>query len=305
MDPWDGKKRLKRILFEFFKIPIKKHHPLAEWMGKAIFLAIVERAFNPGEPFQHMPVLKGNQDCGKSTYLELLLPFDYMFGASLSLDGPYVEQVSKLIQKRLQEVPEMGGSDRADIRKVKALISPGKDHARLKYRADAEDYHRTCVMVGTLNEEQGIIDDLTGNRCFSVIEVGRKNIWGGFGAWKRKLIELRPKLFAEAYHLYQKGVTAGLPEKLKGLSEEVTKGYRAGDFIFEDAFQNFCEENDEFTMLEALQKLKKKRIVTDFGKKWQMRGANLAKKTHEKSEWTHGKHQRGWKRKKKEGKKEA
>jgi predicted P-loop ATPase len=87
-----------------------------------------------------------------------------------------------------------------DIERVKSLLSRGTDRIRMAYGRLAEDYPRSCVMVGTLNPKGNntYLQDETGNRRFWPIScTGRLDI--------DKFLAARDQLFAEAVHLYKNG----------------------------------------------------------------------------------------------------
>ena len=205
-------------------------------MSQYAFLGAVERAYRPGCKLDVLPVLVGEQGCGKSTVLRLMFPEDHgeWFSDSLNLAADPKVRAEALQGFVLVEIAEMTGSTRAEIQSLKAFLSRADDGGvRLAYRHNPERLPRRCILFGTSNVAECLPNDLTGNRRFLVVEVAAHE--RGVAGARQVMNEWREQHWAEALHLHRHGVEARLPENLAAAQAESNETYRAGDTIIEDA----------------------------------------------------------------------
>ena len=97
------------------------------------------------------------------------------------------------------ELGELGAFSKARIQHIKDFISTRVDTYRPAYgrSSKATDFPRTCVFLGSTNEQQ-FLNDPTGDRRSWVVEVGK---------YDKVALEIdRDQLWAEAVHLFNDGV---------------------------------------------------------------------------------------------------
>lgn len=196
---WDGVARLDKWLAYYLGAERDNPEYLAA-IGRKWMVAAVARVFKPGCKFDHMLVLEGKTDIGKSRALRLLATFNgvHYFNDSLTFDTLFDKDTILNIQGALIiEFPEMSGLTKRDSNEVKQWITIQEDRGRPPYGKSIITYPRQFVLAGTTNDEDYLIDD-TGNKRFWPVMCGL-NI--DFDA----LIADREQLWAEAVHLYHSG----------------------------------------------------------------------------------------------------
>src|SRR4029077_5503209 len=78
------------------------------------------------------------------------------------------------------EIAELSGLHKGGVEKVKAFASRQEDKARAAYARKVSVRPRTCVFVGTTNDDE-YLQDQTGNRRFWPIRIGQFGNGGGRG----------------------------------------------------------------------------------------------------------------------------
>lgn len=207
---WDGVPRLDTWLTAYLGAPSTE---LNRAVGAITLIAAVRRVRQPGCKFDEMLVLEGPQGLGKSKSLGLLAGNTDLFTASLRLDMDEKTVIEQTAGKWLVECGELDGLSKTDSAKLKALLSRGKDRARLAYGRSAQDVPRQWIVIGTTNTNKYLIDP-TGNRRVwpvvtstidvAAIERDRDMIWAEAAAREAagESIRLDPSLY-EAARLVQ------------------------------------------------------------------------------------------------------
>lgn len=183
---WDGVPRLNTWLRDYLGAP---DDPLTSAIGRVVLTAAVRRARKPGCKFDGVMVLEGPQGCGKSSALKILAGGEEYFSDEIAADVPYKEQQELLQGKWIVELPELVGLSSTLIGRLKQFISKTHDRGRPAFARSVVDLPRRGIMIGTTNDAQ-YLRDLTGNRRFLPVEVGRVDLQG--------LREVRDQLWAEA-----------------------------------------------------------------------------------------------------------
>lgn len=183
-------------------------------VGRCFFIGMVARVMEPGCKADCMPVFEGEQGIKKSTALKII-------------GGPYFVEIHEnvnhkdfylaLTGKLLGEISEMEAFSRADIKKVKGILSTRTDTYRAPYDPASADHPRTCLFAGTTNLNDWNTDE-TGARRFWPLHCGEVNT-----EWVE---EHRTQLFAEAVYRYRDGedwwsIPEGAAEMQRQASREV------------------------------------------------------------------------------------
>jgi putative DNA primase/helicase len=200
---WDGKRRLRRWLFKYLNADdaligdeLKSRDAVRylEKVGAKTLVAAVARAFQPGCQVDTMTILEGPQGLLKSTVWRVL-GGEWFTDAYLHLQD---KDAFAIIQGMwIVEWSELEALTRAEASTVKRFLTTHKDRYRTWYGRRAGDVPRTCVFVGTVNQEEYLKD--IENRRFWPVRCGRIDI----AALRRD----RDQLWAEAVRWYRRGLS--------------------------------------------------------------------------------------------------
>jgi predicted P-loop ATPase/5S rRNA maturation endonuclease (ribonuclease M5) len=161
-------------------------------VSRNFILSLVARAFKPGCKADCMPILECGQGVKKSTMLSVLVGQSLFANATSNVH--HVDFFQCLQGKWLVEFAELHQFSKADITKLKDIMSTPIDTYRVSYGRTPGDYPRQSIFAGTTNETTYLSDN-TGARRFWPIEVKSINI--------QRLRDTRDQLFAEATFIYQ------------------------------------------------------------------------------------------------------
>ncbi len=168
---WDGKDRVTEI-YNIFRIPADTE----EGMYSRIFIfkwlkQCVCGLFNDIEnPFSLdiILVFQGKQGIGKTRFFEMLALNSKFFGEGICLDPRDKDSIIQATSKWISELGELGSTMKKDMDSVKAFLTKSTDEYRTPYGKASLHYPRMTSFVGTVNDEQFLIDQ-TGNRRFVTI----------------------------------------------------------------------------------------------------------------------------------------
>lgn len=185
---WDGIPRIEQALEDHWGVQMHARQPCAyvRAVSRNFFLALTQRALYPGSKVDEMIVFEGEQGTLKSTALEELVRPWHGVAHSRVTEKDFFQDMQG---KWLMVVDELDAFSRADISRIKTVISTRVDTYRGSYDARSSDHQRACCLAGTTNRSDWGHDD-TGLRRFMPIVVGEINI--------RSLQDARDQLFAEA-----------------------------------------------------------------------------------------------------------
>lgn len=215
--------------------PIKKFIESVEWDGKPrcdewlinaagcndniyirnvsskFLIATINRIYEPGCKFDHMLILEGDQNIGKSTLCEIMSGDWYL---DTNFDNK--DLVDSMRSSFWIEISELSGMNKKEVDWLKSFLSRKVDRLRLPYARRPQDFKRKCVFIGTYNPSGNnmYLRDDTGNRRFWPVECqGMINF-----DWLRKN---RMQLWAEAFARYKNKETYYIKNKnaLKILDE--------------------------------------------------------------------------------------
>jgi len=242
---WDGEKRLNQWLRIGCGVDDNIY---SQDVGRKWITAAVSRIYKPGIKFDHVLVLEGKENIGKSSALRVL--GNPWFTDSVSLIQKESDIVAKMIGNWFIELAEMQGLRKQESEFIKGFISCQVDEQRLAFRRDPKKYYRQSVFAGTSNNMAYLLD-ADGNRRFWPVLCTKIDI-----TWLR---ENKNQLFAEAKNIYDSHIWSeeepwGEKLFLEGEALEMSKGQqkmRLGtDEVLEDVIQTFLINRDETTMKE-------------------------------------------------------
>lgn len=155
-------------------------------VGLSFWLSIVARVTRPGCKVDTMVVLEGLQGAGKSRALSIIGGRWFTEATQAPTDKDFY---MNLAGKMLVEIGEMDAFNRAEVTKVKQVITCQVDRYRAPYERRAADHPRRCVFAGTTNRDDWNKDE-TGARRFLPLTVVTVN--------HEALASMRDQFFAEA-----------------------------------------------------------------------------------------------------------
>lgn len=234
---WDGHPRINSVFqFAFGSGDSEYVRAASEnwWIG------MVARIYEPGCKVDNMVVLEGPQGTLKSTALSIIgSPWFCEAHGSVTSKDFYI-----LLQGRLiVEIAELDAFNRAETNTIKKVITCQTDRFRVPYERAAQDFPRSCIFVGTTNDDH-YLKDSTGGRRFWPIRI--KSIDTSY------LKDCRELLFAEAVAKYKAGQKWFVMPK--GLTEEIQESRREHD-EWEDLIGTYLVGKSEVKLVDVGLKL--------------------------------------------------
>ena len=163
---WDGKPRIATILQKYLKCDDTDY---TREVARLIFAGGIARLYNSGCKFDFMPIFRGNQGTGKSSFIRWLAINDSWFKEVGDIDGQ--EGREALEGAWICEISELLALTKSkEVEAVKSFITRQNDNYRKPYERRVTDNPRKCIFIGTTNKTQ-FLTDKTGNRRFLPIEV--------------------------------------------------------------------------------------------------------------------------------------
>jgi len=214
---WDGTHRLTTLAREL----LGAQSDIECQMVRAWFISAVARVLSPGCKVDTVLVLVGPQGARKSTFFGALAGADWFSDSHVDLGSKdvYLQLGGKWVIE-WGEVERIIGRRGTD--EVKSFISSRADTFRAPYARAAQTVPRTCVLVGTTNEDS-ILHDATGSRRFWCVRVRVPRIDS------ERLSAERDQLWAEAVNGYQHGEQWWLDEDSTGAHEQNAEQFRVSD----------------------------------------------------------------------------
>lgn len=194
---WDGVRRLDTLFVDYLGADDTEY---VRAVTRKAFTAAVARAMEPGTKFDVMTILSGAQGLGKSTLLDKMSCGWFSDGIR-TFEG---KEAAEMLQGVwLVEIAELQAFRHSDAARIKQFLSQRADRFRAAYGRHVKEIPRRCVMFGTTNVDDYLMD-ATGNRRFWPVDVGRhkprKNVWND-------LPKERDQLWAEAVVNWRMGET--------------------------------------------------------------------------------------------------
>ena len=168
---WDGKDRVGQI-YDIFRIPTDTEEGLYsrtfifKWLKQCV-CGLFNNIENPFS-LDIILVFQGKQGIGKTRFFEMLALNSKFFGEGICLDPRDKDSIIQATSKWISELGELGSTMKKDMDSVKAFLTKSTDEYRTPYGKASLHYPRMTSFVGTVNDDQFLIDQ-TGNRRFVTI----------------------------------------------------------------------------------------------------------------------------------------
>ncbi len=166
---------------------------------RAYLVSAVARGYEPGCKVDHVLVLAGNQDRGKTSALRALFADLY---TDSKIDLASKDRFVNMAGMWCISFDELASLGKSDHETVKNFITSQKDKYRAPYAAHSTEVARRSVFAATVNpqEDCGYLKDATGNRRFWPIDCAAVNPIDAVA-----LAADRDQIWAEAVALYRAG----------------------------------------------------------------------------------------------------
>lgn len=187
---WDQHERLPTMIADAFGAP---QNDYTAAVGRCWFVSMAARTFDPGCKVDTMPVFEGRQGIQKSTALKVI---GGKWFAEMHEDITTKDFLQNLNGKLLIEISELHAFRKAEVQRIRGIISCASDRYRESYGRRSADHPRRSVWAGTTNENDWVTDDAGARRMWPVacteidLDYLRHN---------------REQLFAEAVYRYKAG----------------------------------------------------------------------------------------------------
>jgi len=168
---WDGTNRILQ-LYDIFKIPADTEEGIysrvfiQKWLMQCV-CGLFNTIENPYS-LDIILVFQGKQGIGKTRFLEKLALRSAFFGEGVCLDPRDKDSVIQATSKWISELGELGSTMKKDMDSVKAFLTKSTDEYRTPYGKASLHYPRITSFVGTVNDDEFLIDQ-TGNRRFVTV----------------------------------------------------------------------------------------------------------------------------------------
>lgn len=195
---WDGIERLPFLLSDGFGAD---NNAYTQAVGRCWMVSMVARAMSPGCKVDTVPVLEGSQGKRKSSALQVIGGKWFVECHENVMSKDFYGVLNGHI---LVEISEMHTFSRAEIERVKGIISCQVDRYRKAYGRHTEDHPRKTVLVGTTNRDDYHKDETGGRRFLPVLcrEISLDY-----------LQQNRDQLWAEAVHRYRLAPQQATPDQ--------------------------------------------------------------------------------------------
>ena len=193
---WDGNPRVENFFPRYLKVPTS---PYTKAVSKNFWVALCARVLSPGIKFDSIPIVEGLEGVGKSTFFEVVAD-EYFFQVQNFDAFQNAEDLKKMHQSLIVELPELVGLIGARSELVKAFVAMRDDRIRKLYAPQAVKERRSFIFVGTTNENRYLQKG-----------AGLRRFWPLVIPSHVKTLDLndlsynRNQLFAEGRHLFEMG----------------------------------------------------------------------------------------------------
>lgn len=181
---WDQVPRINDFMTDIYGVAPSEYTTA---VSRIFWLQMVKRITEPGCQADIVVILEGAQGIRKTSSLRLIAGDHYAIaGRDISSKDFYI----RLKGKYLVEMGELNTFSKSDHNELKEVISNNNDMYRDLFAKEATPHPRTCVFVGTTNDQYYLKDE-TGNRRYLPVECKKVE----FEMLKDRL----PQYYAEAY----------------------------------------------------------------------------------------------------------
>jgi len=214
---WDGQARVERFFNEYFGTVDDDY---CRAVALYLWTALAGRVLEPGCQADMVPILYGEQGCGKSTGIAAMVP-ERAYFCELDLSDRDDNLSRKMRGVLIAELSELRGLRTKDAESIKDFITRKHENWVPKYKEFSTTFARRLIFIGTTNESQFLADS-TGNRRFLPVTVGVVD--------PDAILRDRDQLWAEAGRLYRQ-------QGIQYQQAEVLARQQHADYEIKDAWE--------------------------------------------------------------------
>ena len=224
---WDGTPRVRNALHHFLGADTSDY---TYEILKFFMLGAVSRVFCPGNKFDYIICVVGNQGTGKSTFFRFLAINDDWFTDDLK-DLESGKIYEKLQGHWIVELSEMLATNNAKSNEaIKSFLSRQKEIYRTPYEKYPKERPRQCVFAGTTNTISFLPGDRTGNRRFLPIACNENEAEVFILDNEKKSREYIRQMWAEVMEIWRsEDVRLKLPQEIESEVRERQKEFMKED----------------------------------------------------------------------------
>lgn len=193
---WDGVERLPTFFTKYVKA---KDSAYMRLVGINFWVSLAARGLEPGCKFDSMVILEGDEGIHKSSLIAAIAGKKYTFAPSSKKCLSDMDDLRKMHQSIITELPELIGLIGMDEHTVKNVLAKPSDHIRSLFAKRAMECERKFIFVGTTNDKKYLTAGM-GKRRFWPVEIPKGAIIDLSGIHAD-----RDQLFAEAVQRFHSG----------------------------------------------------------------------------------------------------
>jgi len=162
---WDGVPRIDTFLRDYVGIPFTEY---TRAVSKNMWIALAARGLHPGTKFDHVIVFEGSEGVRKSTLVQAI-GGEYSYSPTNSAAFKDLDELRKMHQSIVVELPELIGLKGQDANLVKGFISNSTDMIRGLYARKAKKCQRGFILIGTTNDSKYLEGGMGGRRFWPIV----------------------------------------------------------------------------------------------------------------------------------------
>ena len=197
---WDGKPRIEQFFQTYIGVDDTPYH---RKVSKNFWVALAARGLRPGCKFDTVLILEGAEGIRKSSLVEAI-GGEYTFAPSRKDSMENLDELRKMHQSVIVELPELMGLINESSEKVKAFLASSFDNIRALYARKAVKQPRGFVFVGTTNSDKYITQSMGLRRFWPVKIPGHVKVIDidGIKRDREQLFAEACRYFADGYEFY-------------------------------------------------------------------------------------------------------
>ena len=247
---WDGTPRIAYALKRYLGAEVSDYNTACL---RTHMMAAIRRLYAPGEKYDYMLCLTGEQGIGKSSFFRFLALRPEWFTDNLgSLSDEHLP--SRLMGHWFCELPEMSEAYSArSLEELKSFVTRQVDNYREPYGRKPADIPRQCVFCGSSNSSQFIPFDRTGARRFLPVQVGVTAPEAGILTDEEETKAYFEQMWAEAMEYYRSHeVRLIMPPELMKQTADMQEQYMPEDTTLGLISGWLARENKKRTCLKEV-----------------------------------------------------
>jgi len=193
---WDGVPRIEQFFQTYCHVVDNAYH---RKVSKNFWVALAARGLKPGCKFDSIVIIEGKEGVRKSSLVEAI-GGEYTFAPARRDAFENTDELRKMHQSIIVELPELMGLVNENSEKVKAFLASHFDHIRALYSKKAVKQNRGFVFIGTTNSDRYLSANM-GLRRFWPIKIPDHVAYLEVDGIKAD----RDQLFAEAIQYFNDG----------------------------------------------------------------------------------------------------